>query len=271
MTKVNLTDPSRNLTEEEKDLLRWYQSHIPPWAQPYWIPAIQEGDTVAAQLLFRAIDPKIRAFLLTEISCHQEPNNYLVTPAVFRELLATTWMHSHHALFNLIRTRRMEYNGSPQCLDEWMDFELSIRDEVVELFRLAAFPPCGEQEGMITVYRGTFGLPVEAGRQGLSWSLSRSKANWFAMRGLAGSTDIYPRYEFNHEYGAKILKATISRKDVLLWSNSRSEQEVVAVVDGTVEAEEAEEQWVLFDSLEEMSAAQEDPLVIDRKLAPDRL
>lgn len=64
----------------------------------------------------------------------------------------------------------------------------------------------------ITVYRG-----VAKGREryGLSWTGNREKAEWFMGR-------------FGE--GGMLLRATVSKKDILAYFNSRSEEEVVVDV-----------------------------------------
>lgn len=71
------------------------------------------------------------------------------------------------------------------------------------------FPEC------LTVYRG---VAINRNPHGLSWTTDYSKAEWFAHRYDTGSEEGY------------LLKADISRSNILAYFDSRGESEVVVNV-----------------------------------------
>ena len=243
--------------------LEHLQTLIPPWAIPPWQWAVEGGEPGAAEVLAAALPNHLRGHLCLEFF-----HGNLVPRDVFGRFLTSVWKHDHAELFAAYRTNIWEGWGDPADAEGWLELELEVRDRVVQMFLAGITPnlPDGLPD-QLTIYRGTYGLPPEAGRQGLSWSLSRHKANWFAQRGPCMAGAINPRNEFNREHGGLVLKATIPWCDVLLWTNDRAEQEIVAAVNGPVEVQEMTHYTVTFGSVEEAMAANEDPLLIDQKLA----
>ena len=69
----------------------------------------------------------------------------------------------------------------------------------------------------ITIWRGTSGLDFFDAVFGLSWSTDRAIACWFAMKNVE-------RFK-----KPLVLKRTVRRRDVLFYTNERSEQEAVVI------------------------------------------
>lgn len=69
----------------------------------------------------------------------------------------------------------------------------------------------------MTVFRGVHdkGATKRTRKKGISWSLSREKAEWFANRYRSETTFV--------------MEGTVARKDVLAYFNGRSEQEIVSM------------------------------------------
>ena len=65
--------------------------------------------------------------------------------------------------------------------------------------------------------------------------------------------------------------AAIDVNDVLMWSNERGEQEVVAYVEPwqVVACEAAEERVAFFDTWEEWEESRRDPLLVDKAIQAD--
>jgi hypothetical protein len=74
---------------------------------------------------------------------------------------------------------------------------------------LAALP------GSITVYRGYQGKHQA---KGLSWTLDKERAEWFARR-WGGLLDL--------GYLSYVAERTVGKKDIFAYINSRQEQEII--------------------------------------------
>ena len=212
------------------DALWAFENTIPKWALPYWVDLTVHGISSAALQLAGEVKPQRLAQLCWAIGQSMEPP---LTQEAFSTLLRATWMHAHNHLLAHVRHIKLDRCGLPESPAEWLDFELAVLRDVAELFGAAYCPKLpaelqevAKQADSILVYRGTFGL----GAQGLSWSISKRKAEWFALRGPYG-LDVYPRREFRHEHGPLVTTAAIDVNDVLMWSNERGEQEVVAYIE----------------------------------------
>ena len=91
----------------------------------------------------------------------------------------------------------------------------ALPDLALELFRHAGFVSDTDVElsGLLTVYRGA--APGEPKEQvGISWTLSYTRAEWFARRLVRGG-------------GGKVFVAQVQAVDVLAYFVKRDEAEVV--------------------------------------------
>jgi hypothetical protein len=116
-------------------------------------------------------------------------------------------------------------NGEYESIlkDAWVSTEFPHQTAIPQLIAMFKRADCNkmmdgadkkklaELPDEITIYRGL--QDKRAKRKGLSWSLSYDKALWFATRW--NSPD------------ARVLEARIKKKDVFIYTNQRSEEEVV--------------------------------------------
>lgn len=104
-----------------------------------------------------------------------------------------------------------------QVFDQWIDIwntpdhDRSIFMEGDELATLDALPD------VITVWRG---VAHQSSVSGMSWSIDKEKAEWFARR-WGGSGDRQPI----------LVEGTIAKDDVLAYFSNRGESEIVAFPD----------------------------------------
>lgn len=175
-------------------------SYVEPWARTYVAPAVW-GNADAALDLCYAAGNSTRARIAMDMWRAR------VDRAAFRPLLGAVWDHDHRVLIRATETRR----------------------RLQSLFQYAAFPIPDHLPDSLTVWRGTSYLTVLECRRGLSWTLDRDIACWFAMR-------------FAERNGRPlVLRATVPRSAVALYTHERHEDEVVifgrldAYVDGTPE------------------------------------
>jgi hypothetical protein len=118
--------------------------------------------------------------------------------AVHRAVLAAVWDHDHRHLLNAAAGNRAFLR---------------------RLFREAAFELPAGLPSVVSVYRGTSALDIDEARRGLSWTLHRSVACWFAMR-------------FADRVGSPImLTAEVPREQLIYYSAARAEAEVLLDAD----------------------------------------
>ena len=135
--------------------------------------------------------------------CSAAPNEYrglialaaywsgVANPA-YREIMRAVWNHDHNQLM-----------GATQ------DDRRLIR----RMLRAAEFDH--PFSGSVTAFRGTSSINLRTASKGLSWTLSRDVACWFAHR-------------FDREdQQPLVLKARIDAADIIFWDNTRREQEIV--------------------------------------------
>lgn len=202
-----------------------YTAHLPEWSLISYKEAVFKGNAEAADDLCTSLPDIDRAILCSEFFYGRG-----VTLDVYRRFLHSTWVKSHAFLLKYIRSLKIQYgafNGYPETESGWIQLEQSVAKEVADMFITAKFKTRNLPKEL-TIYRGTYGLPPQAAAQGLSWTLSKEKACWFAERGPYG-LDVYARNEFNRSHGPLLVEAKISRDEVLLYTDERSEKEVVAL------------------------------------------
>jgi hypothetical protein len=93
-----------------------------------------------------------------------------------------------------------------------------VTDALLDLFRRASYVSDTDctLEGELTIYRGTFG---DDPRGGLSWTLDRKHAEWFAQRGARG----VPRDRSEQT----VWRATVDASSILGYFTGRGEAEVI--------------------------------------------
>jgi hypothetical protein len=111
----------------------------------------------------------------------------------FRAYFASAWDHDHQHVIQAARTTQRL---------AWM-------------FRYAAFPVPDHLPDVVRVWRGTSGMGRPQAVRGHSWTVDRDVACWFAMRHA-------DRYRL-----PLVLAADISRGDIALFHDERSEREAV--------------------------------------------
>ena len=160
--------------------------------------------------------------------------------------MQATWMYAHNHLLSYVRQMKADHEGLPDGDPfEWLWFEREVIKEVAEVIGAADCQKLPEdlqetakKADKILIYRGTYGL------------------------------DVYPRREFRYEHGPLVTTAAIDVNDVLMWSNRRAEQEIVAYVDPDqwVRCDKAEERVAIFYNWEDWEASRRDPLLVDKAI-----
>jgi hypothetical protein len=108
-----------------------------------------------------------------------------------REIIRCVWNHEHHYLIH----------------DTGGDARLIRRMMKCAKFDRPTLPD------PVTVYRGISRVGLKKGSRGLSWTLSRDVACWFAYR------RDFPK--------PLVIRASVSPSEIILWDNDRSEEEVI--------------------------------------------
>lgn len=167
------------------------------WAREFVRPAV-DGDPKAALSLVNATSGRNRgplAVALWKARIHQD---------AFRVVLSSAWDHNHREVIAAAGHRR------------------SLR----AMFRYGQFP-LPDLPDLVTIWRGTSGLTFSRAIRGLSWTLDRERAQWFAQRNAK-------------RYGIpRVLQAQVPRRLIMYFSDERKESEVVvfAVGDDVSETE----------------------------------
>jgi hypothetical protein len=183
---------ARRYLERHAERHMWHPAHLELIAQTF------EGDPEAAFGLSIQLDNHQRgeaAFLLWLAK--------IPVPA-FRAFMQSVWEHDHRHVIAAAGTRR----------------------DLEAMFRYAAFPLPTDMPETVTVWRGTSALSRLEAARGLSWTLDRDRACWFAMR-------------FAECKGSPlVLSARVPRSEILLYTDEGQEREAVvfrkrAKVDGT--------------------------------------
>lgn len=127
----------------------------------------------------------------------------------FRRLLHAVWEHDHRHLIRAAESRR----------------------RLRAMFSYADFQVPDHLPGLVTVWRGTSALPYSRARRGLAWSLRREVACWFAMR-------------FAERNGSPlVLRGTVPRSTIALYTDERSESEAVLFDVAGVEIDGSPDDW----------------------------
>ena len=118
---------------------------------------------------------------------------YRIPQPAFQKFLEDVWNHDHRYLIDAAKNRR----------------------RLRAMFNYAAFSLPAHLPETVTVWRGTSALPFKQAVRGLSWTVDRDCACWFAMR-FAGKNG-----------NPLVLKASVPKSNILMFTDSRSEREAV--------------------------------------------
>ena len=161
------------------------------------------GDASAAQDLIRAVPGQLRGLAVRALLDARVP------PEVLRPALRLAWDRSHPSV--------LAAAGTPRRL--------------VELFRYAAFPIPEHLSELVTVWRGAAGMSKSIAARGVTWTVDRDEACWFAC-GQA------PGFQGNGE--PIVLRAEVPRSDIIYHSDAADKAEIIlsrmpqhVTVDGT--------------------------------------
>jgi hypothetical protein len=111
----------------------------------------------------------------------------------FRELLASVWEHDHR----------------------WLMASVIQRRQLRSMFRYAEFSIPNALPSRVRIWRGTSGISRALAKRGISWSLDRAVACWFATR-WSGARGV-----------PLVLHAVVPRESLHLYYDGRDEREVV--------------------------------------------
>jgi hypothetical protein len=186
------------LTEDDRaESIRIMEGYVEPWAVEYVEPAVR-GDVDAAESLSAAAGNENRGRLAVHLLQAGTPKE------AYRVFLSAAWDHDHHHVRN--------------CAGSILE----------SMFTYAAFPLPDSLPKVVTAWRGTSGISREKACRGISWTIDRDVACFFAMR---------PRGEVENPL---VLKCKVPRTSIMFYSNEREEREVLffrggigIVVDGT--------------------------------------
>lgn len=187
---------------------------VPSWGAEF-IEGALAGDPDAADSLICACHNSARGEV---VSCLYRAK---LSRDAFRRALSAAWDHDCDETILAAGSRRR--------LMAW--------------FAYAAFPLPANLPETVTIWRGVHGQTKVAAAMGLSWTLRRDVAAWFAMRFASDAR------------APLVIRRTVTRESLVYWSDERSEAEVIprdmvlsVEVDGspddwTQEAENCKARW----------------------------
>ena len=168
-------------------LLEVLRAELPPYALVHLDSAVA-GDAEEASMLAGCAAPnEWRGIIAVTFYLLRVPN-----PA-FREALLCVWEHDHRELIAAAETR----------------------NRLRAMFRYADYPAPSFLPDTVQIWRGTSAMNPKKTARGLAWTVNRDIACWFSMR--FADTNGFP----------VVLTAFVPRKSIMLYTNERSEQEVV--------------------------------------------
>ncbi|MGE4337826.1 MAG: hypothetical protein AB7E55_17860 [Pigmentiphaga sp.] len=177
-------------------------SDLVSFVGPLWsVEQILAGDEEAAQALVEDVSQ----FRLGAVALFLYQQR-LPRP-VFAAFLAEAWGKAWRPL--------VDWAGDRRTLVRWFRYaQLSVPEHLPETVR---------------VWRGTAGIDADAARRGLSWSLDRDVACWFA-------------HWLESKGPPLVIMAEVPKGEILMYNNDRDESEVVlarvptsVVVDGDID------------------------------------
>jgi hypothetical protein len=187
--------------QDRGSALRVYLEHmLPPYAKCYLDSAFA-GDEGDAFKICVAAPNEYRGCIALAAYYIGVPN-----PG-YQKIIRSVWNHDHLQLLAATRDRRL----------------------IRRMMKRAEFKH--PFSGSIVVYRGTAGMSLAKASKGLSWTLSREQACFFACR-FVEFTCVKPI----------VLKASVDATDIVFWDNS-NEQEVVLRKDISAALDPEPETW----------------------------
>jgi hypothetical protein len=181
-------------------LRTWLEIKLPPYAKRYLDTAFAGDDDAALGLCVSA--PNEYRGLIALTAYHTGVPN-----SGYRTIIRSVWNHDH---FHLLAAAKHD------------------RRLIRRMIKAAEFDH--PFSGPVTIFRGASGMTARTASKGLSWTISRETACFFACRFVATLEPI-------------VLKATVNASDIILWDDSRNEKEVVLRRDTPAQLAPEPETW----------------------------
>lgn len=194
------------------------------------VKALFHNDPDAALSVLVSMNGDNRGYWAVKLGMDQ-----LMEPTAYGAFLENAWDHDHQYVQQYAMNFPREDEDGEDCSGSFTN----MGEVLKECFEYAAFPIPDDLPETLTVYRGCYGLNRIDTGCGYSWTTSRKTGAWFANR--KPFRDIFAVAHYDEDLGPCLVKATIKRSDVMLFTNEREEQEVVtfAVKPWTVKQIEA--------------------------------
>jgi hypothetical protein len=201
MREHGLRLKSRLVAPNDGVFLRaWLESELPSYAKCHLKSAFAGNESDAVGLCVAAPNG-YRGWIALAAYYTGVPN-----PA-YREIIGAVWNHDHAQLMGAAKhDRRM----------------------IRRMIKAAEFDH--PFSGQLTIFRGASGVTAKRASKGLSWTLSRETACFFA-------------YRFADPPKPIVLTTTVNAWDIILWDDSQNEKEVVLRRDISAELDPEPETW----------------------------
>lgn len=179
---------------------------LPREDRPRLVDAL-EGDPEAAGYLANMSSNDDRIALIRVL------DDIGASPEVMRPVLTDLWVHDHRLVRAALPGRRL-YQAWRRVRDPVQAFASIYGDTV-------------------TVWRGTYGVPLSTARRGWSWTTDKRVAAWFALR--YG----HDRMRYAGRRPPLVLRAVVPSRRVLFEGTDRAEYELLisGVRDAAVEGD----------------------------------
>ena len=193
------------------------------------INALFNDDPDAARSVVYSMNGDNRGFWAVKLGMDQ-----VMERTAYGAFLENAWDHDHQH----VQSYAMNFPREDEDGEDLSGSFLNMGEVLEECFEYAAFPIPDDIPETLTVYRGCYGLnPVDTAC-GYSWTTSRKTGAWFANR--KPFRDVFAVAHYDEAHGPCLVKATIKRSDIMLFTNEREEQEVVTFAIKPWEAEQIE-------------------------------
>ena len=151
----------------------------------------------------------------------------LMHPKAYRSFLENAWDHDHQHVQNTafsygVITDKYDPEYNEDSLDGCFTL---MESNLKQCFEYAAFPIPADLPETLTIYRGCYRLNAIDTACGFSWTLSKKTGEWFAKR--VPFRDVFAVAHIGSSDGPTLVKTTIKREDVAMFTNGREEQEIV--------------------------------------------